>query len=92
MPVLEVTLQTLRSSYGWDEVFGQGSGGITTNAVDECPPGSKVDRTPPSIEDVVEIIAAVNGENDEEEWLGVFRLADGRYLVASGSCDYSGWD
>lgn len=38
------------------------------------------------------IIAAVNGANDESDWLGVFRLKDGRYAVCSGGCDYTGWD
>lgn len=42
--------------------------------------------------DVTSIIAAVNGENDGPDWLGVFTLKDGRFLVASGGCDYTGWD
>ncbi len=33
--------------------------------------------------DVVEILAAVNGYNDGDEWVGVFRMKDGRFLVAA---------
>ena len=43
-------------------------------------------------EDVVEIIALREGENDERPWLGLFRLADERYAFIEASCDYTGWD
>lgn len=92
MPKLEITLEELQGSYDWCEVFGEGSGGNTDKVTDECPPGADVDRTPPNRSDVAEVIAAVNGENDGDDWIGVFRLKDGRFLVAEGSCDYTGWD
>ncbi len=93
MPVvIEETIESLLESYDWAEVFGEGTGGETDNKTDECPPGSNVDRTPPKRSDVEEIIALVNGENDGPDWVGVFKLKDGRYLVASGGCDYTGWD
>lgn len=83
------TLEELCESYDWGEVFGDGSGGNCTQDVDS------LDGTDCSVcrrEDVVSIIASMNGENDGDEWLGVFLLRDGRYLAASGSCDYTGWD
>lgn len=88
----EITLEQLRTSYDWEEVFGEGGGGNCDQQTDACPPGSDVDTTPPKRADVAEVIAAVNGENDESSWVGVFRLNDGRFLVAQGSCDYTGWD
>lgn len=88
----EIELTNLKDDYDWREVFGEGGGGNTDKETDPCPPGSDIDTTPPNIADVVEVIAAVNGENDGPEWLGVFLLKDGRYLVAEGSCDYTGWD
>ena len=78
--------------YDWAEVFGDESSGNTNKHTDECPPGSNVDRTPPCREDVSKVISMVNGENDGAAWIGVFELKDGRFLVAQGSCDYSGWD
>ncbi len=92
MPKLEITMAELMDSYDWAEVFADRSSGNTTKAVNVAPPGAQVTFDPPSRADVAEIIAAVNGENDEEEWVGVFRLKDGRYLIAAGSCDYTGWD
>ncbi len=45
-----------------------------------------------SIEDVEEIIAYSNGENESAEWVGAFRLKDGRFLLLCAGCDYTGWD
>lgn len=42
-------------------------------------------------EDVVEILYRADGQNEEEEWVGVFRLRDGRFAVLRAGCDYSGW-
>ncbi len=42
-------------------------------------------------EEVVEIIALVDGEHDDSDWLGVFRLADGRFACLRAGCDYTGW-
>lgn len=90
--VKEITLEQLMTDYDWAEVFGEGSGGNTTRDIDVAPPGVDVSTSPVSRTDVAEVIAAVNGENDERDWIGVFRLNDGRFLVASGGCDYTGWD
>jgi hypothetical protein len=46
---------------------------------------------PFSIDDVAEIIAISDGQNDEEDWVGAFRLSDGRYAFISAWCDYTGW-
>lgn len=91
-PVQEITLPVLLTDSDWAQVFADENDGNVSKNTDACPPGSDVDTAPPSRTDVVEIIAAVNGENDGQDWEGVFRLADGRYLLASGGCDYTGWD
>jgi hypothetical protein len=92
MATREVTLDELRQSSDWAEVFGEESSGNTTRAVEAAPPGSNVSTEWVGRGEVAEVIAAVNGENDCDSWLGVFRLKDGRYLVATGACDYTGWD
>ena len=92
MAVCEITIEALKQNYDWAQVFADENAGNVNKDVDACPPMSDVDLTPPSREDVVEIIAAVNGENDGDDWVGVFKLKDGRFLLAYGGCDYTGWD
>lgn len=41
---------------------------------------------------VEQIIHIDNGMNDEESWIGVFKLTDGRYASLAAGCDYTGWD
>lgn len=43
-------------------------------------------------EDVVEIVAMSDGAHDEQNWIGFFKLKDGRYAFLSAGCDYTGWD
>jgi len=45
-----------------------------------------------SPDQVGEIIAAENGENDGCNWIMVVKLKDGRYSFLSAGCDYTGWD
>lgn len=42
--------------------------------------------------DVTEIIAADEGYNDGDPWVGAFRLADGRFAKITAWCDFTGWD
>ena len=89
---IEITLDEMRTDYDWAQVFADENAGNVDKSVNVAPPGANVGFEPMTRGDVSEIIAAVNGENDEADWLGVFRLKDGRFLVASGGCDYTGWD
>lgn len=43
-------------------------------------------------EDVAEIIYLIEGENDGDEWCGVFKLNNGKYGTLHAGCDYTGWD
>lgn len=45
-----------------------------------------------SFADVAEVIGYVDGEYDEDNWLAVVRLGDGRFVSIVAGCDYSGWD
>jgi hypothetical protein len=42
--------------------------------------------------DVAEIIGMADGANDGPNWIGAFRLKDGRFAFVSAGCDYTGWD
>ncbi len=93
LPLHETSLGKLRDGYSWLEVFGEdGNAGNTGNEVDPCPPDSDVDTSPPTRADIEVILAVSEGEHDEDSWEGVFLLKDGRFLLASGWCDYTGWD
>lgn len=78
-------LPDLANSYDWNEAFVYASkpDSIIT---------SQTNTTGYKIEDVEAIIAMVEGENDGSEWVGVFKLKDGRYASLIAGCDYSGWD
>ena len=86
------TIDQLLADENWAEVFAdENSGNVSkeTNGIGGCA------ATPPSRGDVSEIIAIY--DSSEIEWdgwngFGVFRLKEGRFLFASGSCDYTGWD
>lgn len=42
-------------------------------------------------EDVAEVVAAQDGFNDGDSWIGVFKLVDGRFAWLTAWCDYTGW-
>ena len=42
-------------------------------------------------EDVAEVIAVAEGQNDADNWVGVFKLKDGRFGYLTAWCDYTGW-
>lgn len=80
--------------YDWKEAFGAAGKEIGTElngqpvVIQFAEPVSTV---PFDREDVEEIIAISDGENDGENWLGVFKLKDGRFAVIDAGCDYTGW-
>jgi hypothetical protein len=77
----------------WAEVFGEGGGGNCTAIIPNRAPH---DLTTPittfSREDVREIHGQSEGERDERSWIVWGELKDGRFFVARGYCDYTGWD
>ncbi len=84
-----MTIEELLEDRDWAEVFADyNSGNVSKDvqAIGDCP-DHEFSRS-----DVVEIMASRDGENDGPDWIGVFRLRDGRFAFASGGCDYTGWD
>jgi hypothetical protein len=92
MPVIQISLHELNNDSDWAQVFADENAGNVSKAVHKAPPNSDVSDAEFSRSDVKEIVAAVNGGYDELDWLGVFLLNDGRYAIAAGGCDYTGWD
>lgn len=81
------------SDYNWEEVFGEGTGG-NCHAINPQPqpPSYNGSIETFSREDVEEIFAMEEGENDGADWIIYGRLKDGRFFAARGGCDYTGWD
>jgi len=91
------------SDYDWKEAFGyagdpgRDENNPNTYGTCECEPVERVPGSQVSLErclreDVEAIIAIEDGENDGPEWLGLFKMKDGRYLALEAGCDYTGWD
>lgn len=81
---VELTMDEFRASYDWEYIFEHF---IRPTAV----LGDRSATDSFSREDVAEIVALVEGENDGDEWVGVFLLKDGRYAAIAAGCDYTGW-
>lgn len=88
-------LDDFKNDSDWIEVLGY-AGKDATYASNAKPP-TPVGEDPPhgepfGMNDVIEIIAADPGENDEQEWVCALELADGRFAYIEAGCDYTGWD
>lgn len=81
----------------WEEAFKYASNPTFSCGHDHGMPAPahpfdhSVAVTPFTRGDVAEIVAIVEGERDEENWVGVFHLTDGRYAVLRAWCDFTGW-
>ncbi len=90
------------NNYDWANVFGYaGEKSEDSGDWQNCIHGYKLPRsvvgntcelTPFTRNDVKRIVGLVDGCNDEEDWVGVFELLDGRYAFLKAGCDYTGWD
>ena len=73
--------------YDWEKAFDE-----AVKVIEPAPPTSQVSLGPYTRDDVVHVVAMVDGENDGDEWIGVFQLADGRWICVEAGCDYTGWE
>ena len=80
---IERSLDGLKDDYDWVEVFKFEYASPV--------PFSNASNNAFVIEDVEEIIASVNGENDGADWVMIGKLKDGRFFKINASCDYTGW-
>lgn len=69
--------------YDWSHVFAYAENACLA-AVGPISPFTR--------EDVVDVLAAVDGENDGPDWIIVGQLEDGRWFALRAGCDYTGWD
>jgi hypothetical protein len=73
-------------TFDWEEAFK-----YAETSEHAAPAENKSARPGFTREDVAEILFLREGANDEENWVGVFRLHDGRYAYLSAGCDFTGW-
>ena len=81
-------------SYDWPEVFKYANGSSECEfggRPEPAIPADDIDCSTFDREDVEEIVAIIDGENDESDWLLCGRLKDGRWFALRAGCDYTGW-
>lgn len=78
-------IEDMREDYDWQQVFR-----YTDNPSN--PLTREIIHQAYQIDDIAEILATVDGENDGPDWVGAFLMKDGRYLLVRAGCDYTGWD
>lgn len=44
-----------------------------------------------TMEDIEEVLASCEGENDGLEWICIVKLKDGTFGYLEAGCDYTGW-
>lgn len=81
-----------KEDYDWKEAFAS-EGADTSNGkmFRKAVPNSEVSLEPFTIDNVVEVIKMVEGENDGESWLMLGKLNDNRWFLLDAWCDYTGW-
>lgn len=90
--VKDLTLDQLLADKDWAELFGEGR--FVQKVVKKSNKKSQVSLDPFNRQDIADIIALQNGSLDGADWLGLFRLKDGRLLTAFGGtrCFCNQWD
>lgn len=87
-PPAPIDFTTLVDSYDWQEAFKFAH--KPAHVIPER--RSNTPEKPFGIGHVREVYHAVNGENDEADWVCLGQLRDGRWFVLNAGCDYTGWD
>lgn len=45
-----------------------------------------------NVDNIKDVLAVWEGENDRDAWRWILKLNDGRFVFLKGACDYTGWD
>ncbi len=78
--------------YDWGEAFAFAGGPGNGSANLKAALGVAVSLAPFVRDEVAEICAMSEGENDGPSWIIYGCLRDGRWFYLSAGCDYTGWD
>ena len=95
--LIETTLEEMKDDSSWCQVWNI-KGTSDTNLNDVLDPDRAYDSAddlsidPLVFDDIEELLASVNGENDGEDWSCIVKMKDGRFAFVTAGCDYTGWD
>lgn len=86
-----MTLDELKNDYDWGHCYYRQEGAIYEAAKRPDPIPGFTGPVTWTLDDVAEVIAYDNGENDERDWVALLRLSDGRFVFMSAGHE-TGWD
>jgi hypothetical protein len=84
--LIETTLDQMRQSYDWESALH-----VAFRDSREVLGSAEVSKDLFVLDDVLAVLASSEGMNDEESWIAVFQLKDGRFAFIAAWCDYTGW-
>jgi hypothetical protein len=71
--------------FDWESVFNYGVNPET------IPGDTKTHQGRINPKDIVIIFHSYEGVNDQEDWIAIGKLLDGRFFCIRAGCDYTGW-
>lgn len=96
--IIETTLDQMPMNYDWMQVWNiDGDADSNSNLFgilnpEGVPPGSNVDIDELKFNDIDKLISSIEGERDNQDWVCVVKMKDGRFASVRAGCDYTGWD
>jgi len=84
MMIIEHDLDYIKSDYNWVEVFKYAN-------PEKCVDDEDISTESFTMDDISEIKALVDGQNDQDDWVAIFKLKDGRFAFIVAWCDFTGW-
>ena len=84
MMIIEHDLDYIKSDYNWVEVFKYAN-------PEKCVDDEDISTESFTMDDISEIKALVDGQNDQDDWIAIFKLKDGRFAFIVAWCDFTGW-
>lgn len=86
-----ISIETMTESYDWNAAFEHNPEGWQARVV-HPEQGPLNERVTWGFADIQQILALQDGARDEESWIALLWLNDGRYVFVTAGCDYTGWD
>lgn len=90
-----MTVQEFLEDYDWKSALNEAVGGCYHYDYESSPDDPYKDLNAPAKEfaqNMKRVIACVKGERDEDDWLALIEMQDGRVAWLRAGCDYTGWD
>jgi len=97
MSATTISIEEFRADYDWGEVLSYAGKDSCEQGEQKPPMASPVsdatmDCSVFGMEDVKDVICVSAGMKEEDSWLCILELRDGRFAYIEACCDYTGWD